>query len=98
MSSTPEPSDIPDVPEFTSDHDREAVLAQFEEAMDEAFRKFTDGRVRNPENEKVRIQWLRAYTYAVATYRQLVADIEETDHEERLATLEHALDDAEAEH
>ena len=85
------------MPAFTSDHDREEVLAQFGTAMDEAFRKFTDGRVRNPENEKVRIQWLRAYTYAVATYRQLVADVEETEHEERIARLEHALDENEPE-
>ena len=61
--------DLPESPEFTAKDDRKDVLDDLDEAMDEAFRKFTNGRVRNPENEKVRIQWFRAYVYAVATRR-----------------------------
>ena len=61
--------------------------------MDEALRKFTDGRVRKPENEKVRISWLRAYTHAVVEYRRLVSDLEESEQEERLARLEGLIDD-----
>ena len=85
--------DLPENPEFTAEDDRKDVLGNLDEAMDEAFRKFTNGRVRNPENEKVRIQWFRAYVYAVATRRQLVSDIEEAEHEDRIARLERALSD-----
>ena len=85
--------DLPGSPEFTAEDDRKEVLDDLDEAMDEAFRKFTNGRVRNPENEKVRIQWFRAYVYAVATRRQLVSDIEEAEHEDRIARLEQALTD-----
>ena len=83
--------DLPENPEFTAEDDRKDVLDDLDEAMDEAFRKFTNGRVRNPENEKVRIQWFRAYVYAVATRRQLISDIEEAEHEDRIARLEQAL-------
>lgn len=82
---------LPKDPEFIAEEDRRDVLDNLDEAMDEAFRKFTNGRVRNPENEKVRIQWFRAYVYAVATRRQLVSDIEEAEHEDRIERLEQAL-------
>lgn len=88
MSTTP---DLPDLPEYDTADDREEVVDELNEAMDEALRKFTEGRVRNPENEKVRIQWLRAYTHAVGEYRRLVADLEESEHEERIARLEQLL-------
>ena len=82
---------LPESPEFTAEDDRKDVLDDLNEAMDEALRKFTEGRVRNPENEKVRIQWFRAYVYAVATRRQLVSDIEEAEHEDRIERLEQTL-------
>lgn len=47
------------------------VLEGFGEAMNEARRKVIEGRVYDPENEEVRIEWLRAYTDAVAEYRKL---------------------------
>jgi hypothetical protein len=84
---------LPESPEFTAEDDRKDVLSDLDEAMDEAFRKFTNGRVRNPENEKVRIQWFRAYVYAAATRRQLVSDIEEAEHEDRIEHLEQTLAD-----
>ena len=90
MSTTP---DLPDLPEYDTDDDREDVVGELGEAMNEAFRKFTEGRIRNPENEKVRIQWLRAYTHAAGEYRRLVADLEESEHEERIARLEQLLDE-----
>lgn len=84
--------DLPEVPEYTENNDRRDVLEDLERAMDEALRKFTNGRIRKPENEKVRIQWLRAYTYAAATHRQIVNDVEDAEHEQRIARLEQALD------
>ena len=81
-------ADLPDLPEYTEEDAREDVLDELKEAMDEALHKFTEGRVYNAENEKVRIQWLRAYTHAVGEYRRLVADLEEAEHEERIVRLE----------
>ena len=90
MSAT---TDLPEIPDYDPEDEREDVLDELKEAMDEALRKFTDGRVRKPENEKVRISWLRAYTHAVGEYRRLVADLEEVEHEERIARLEGLIDD-----
>lgn len=92
-----ESPDMPEIPDFSENDNRRDVCEDFEEVMDEAFRKFTVGRVRNPENEEVRIKWLRAYVYAVSTYRSLVNDIEATEHDQRIARLEEALDLADAE-
>ena len=90
MSAT---TDLPEIPDYDPEDDREDVLEELKEAMDEALRKFTGGRVRKPENEKVRIKWLRAYTHAVGEYRRLVADLEESEQEERLARLESLVDE-----
>jgi len=87
-------ADTPEIPEYTDEDEREDVLAELREAMDEALYKFVgDGRVRDPEKEQVRIKWLRAYTHAVGEYRRLVADLEEAEHEERIARLEGLIDD-----
>jgi hypothetical protein len=87
-------ADTPEIPEYTDEDEREDVLAELREAMDEALYKFVgDGRVRDPEKEQVRIKWLRAYTHAVGEYRRLVADLEESEHEERIARLEGLIDD-----
>jgi hypothetical protein len=87
-------ADTPEIPDYTDEDEREDVLDELREAMDEALYKFVgDGRVRDPEKEQVRIKWLRAYTHAVGEYRRLVADLEEAEHEERIARLEGLIDD-----
>ena len=87
-------ADTPEIPDYTDEDEREDVLDELREAMDEALYKFVgDGRVRDPEKEQVRIKWLRAYTHAVGEYRRLVADLEESEHEERIARLEGLIDD-----
>lgn len=50
----------------SADVDHGDVLADFGEALDEAKRKATEGRVYDAENERLQIEWLRAYTEAVA--------------------------------
>lgn len=92
MSNMSTNTDVPEVPEYRQEDDREDVLDELKEAMDEALRKFVDGRVHDAENEQVRIKWLRAYTTAVGEYRRLVADIEEAEHEARLERLESLID------
>jgi hypothetical protein len=89
MSTT----DKPEIPDYTDDDGRQEVLDDLEDAMEEARRKFTDGRVRDAENEKVRQGWLRAYTGAVAEYRRLVDDLEETEQEQRIERLESLVDE-----
>lgn len=89
MSTT----DSPEIPDYTDEDSREEVLADLEDAMGEALRKFTDGRVRDAQNEKVRQGWLRAYTSAVTEYRRLVADLEESEQEERIERLENLVDE-----
>jgi uncharacterized protein YicC (UPF0701 family) len=89
MSAT----DTPEIPDYADDDDREEVLSDLEDAMAEALRKFTDGRVRDAENEKVRQGWLRAYTGAVKEYRRLVADLEEAEQEQRIERLESLVDE-----
>ena len=87
-------ANTPEIPEYTDEDEREDVLNELREAMDEALYKFVgDGRVRDPEKEQVRIKWLRAYTQAVGEYRRLVADLEEAEHEERIERLEGLVDD-----
>jgi len=87
-------ADTPEIPEYTDEDEREDVLDELREAMDEALYKFVgDGRVRDPEKEQVRIKWLRAYTHAVGEYRRLVDDLEEVEHEDRIERLEGLADD-----
>ena len=89
MSTT----DTPELPDYTDETNREEVLEDLEEAMQESLRKFTEGRVRDADNEKVRQGWLRAYTSAVAEYRRLVNDLEEAEHEDRIERLEAMVED-----
>lgn len=89
MSAT----ETPETPNYTEADDREEVLDELEDAIDEALRKFLNGRVRDAQNEKIRIKWLRGYTNAVGEYRRLVADLEEAEHEERIERLESLIDD-----
>jgi hypothetical protein len=65
--------------------DREDVLDLLEDVMEEAHRKAINGRVRDAENEKVRIQWIKAVGYLAGQYRQLVRD---KDLEELQAEIE----------
>lgn len=54
--------------------DYDSMLADLDVAIDEARRKVENGRVRSPENEKVRIKWVRALAYTVNVRRQVAND------------------------
>lgn len=79
-------------PEYDVETPRADVAEDMEEAMDEALRKFINGRVRDAEKERVRIRWLGAYVKAAKEYRQLVSDIEAREQEERIERLENLVD------
>lgn len=67
---------------------RDEILDLLEDGIAEAHEKVTSGRVYNPENEKVRIQWIRALAYAAGQYRQLMKDRDLEEMEERLQRIE----------
>ena len=54
--------------------DYDAMLETLDVGVAEARRKIENGRVRSPENEKVRIKWVRALAYAVNVRRQVAND------------------------
>jgi hypothetical protein len=54
--------------------DYDGMLADLDVAIAEARRKVENGRVRSPENEKVRIKWIRALAYATNVRRQVAND------------------------
>ena len=78
----------PEIPTYSVNEKREDVIDELSEVKDEALRKITNGRVRDAEKEKVRIQWLEAYVHAVGEYRRLVADLEAEERDEHIAQLE----------
>lgn len=84
----------PDV--ATTDYD--AMLEDLDVAIQEARDKIENGRVRDPEREKVRIKWVRALAYAVNVRRQVAndRDLEELAQqvEELKADGDHGDDDA----
>lgn len=61
------------------------MLDTLDVAIDEARRKVESGRVYDPENERVRIQWIRALAYIVNVRRQVA---ESRDLEELAAEIE----------
>ena len=66
------------------------MLATLDTAIDEATRKVESGRVRDAENEAVRIKWIRALAYLVSVRRQVQADRDLEDLADRLERLEDA--------
>lgn len=57
-----------------SDDDYDAMLDALDLAIQEAREKIESGRVYDPENEKVRIKWIRAIAYAINVRRQVTVD------------------------
>ena len=56
----------------TTDYD--SMLADLDVAITEARRKIENGRVRSPENEKVRQGWIRTLAYTMNVRRQVAND------------------------
>jgi hypothetical protein len=65
-------ADLPPVTEQTTDYEK--MLDTVDVAIEEAKYKIENGRVRSPENEKVRIKWVRALAYALNVRRQIAND------------------------
>jgi len=84
------PDDLPAVTEY------EEMLDTLDVAIDEVQRKIENGRVRDPEREKVRVKQYRALGYLVNIRRQVTNDRDLAELTERVEALE-AEEDAVAE-
>ena len=72
--------------------DYDAMLDTLDVAIDEARYKVENGRVRSPENEKVRIKWVRALAYAVNVRRQVANDRDLQELAEEIEELKEAYE------
>ena len=54
--------------------DYDAMLQSVDTAIAEAERKIEEGRVRDPEREKVRIKWCKCLAYCMNVRRQISQD------------------------
>lgn len=68
-------TDSPPTPDLGTDN-YDAMLEQLDKALEEITDKIDNGRIRNPEHEKVRIQYYRALGYLIRTRRQVLEDRE----------------------
>ena len=73
--------------------DYDAMLDTLDVAIDEARYKVENGRVRSPENEKVRIKWIRALAYAVNVRRQVANDRDLNELADEVESLREELRD-----
>ena len=76
--------------EKLSDYDD--MLDWLDDAIEEAHRKIQSGRVYDPENEKVRIKWIRSMAYAVNVRRQVTNDRDLTELAEEVDELKERFD------
>jgi hypothetical protein len=86
-------ADSPPEPSIGTEHDRNEVADELEAVMEECKRKGVSGRVRDAENERVRVKWVSQFVSAAGEYRKLVADLEEAQHEARIERLENMVDE-----
>lgn len=68
-------TDSPPEPDLGTDN-FDAMLEKLDVAIENITEKVENGRIRNPEHEKVRIQYYRALGYLIRTRRQILEDRE----------------------
>lgn len=77
---------------FTDNMDRSDVLDMVESAMQEAHSKVESGRVYDPENEKIRIKWVKAVGYLANQHRQIQRDKDLEELSEEVERLKEQYD------
>ena len=70
---------------------RELYLGFLEDAMNKLHHKAVEGKVRNPQNERIKIEYFRALIYAVNTANTIHRDIQLDKLEEELDMLKRGL-------
>jgi hypothetical protein len=80
----------PTEPGLASDtrDDFDDMLDTLDAAIEEAQRKVEEGRIRDAENEKVRIKWIQALVRAVDVKRRVVNDSELAEVAEEVERLQ----------
>ena len=66
-------SDSPPAPDLATDN-YDAMLEQLDRTIEEIVEKIESGRIRNPEHDKVRIQYYRCLGYLIRTKRKVLED------------------------
>jgi hypothetical protein len=79
-----------DEDEDTDVPERDEIMDLLEDGIQEAHRKVTSGRVRDPEKEKVRQGWHRTLGYLAGQYRQLKKDEDIEELEKELELIKEA--------
>ena len=78
-------ADIDDVSEI------ENMIERCDVALDELERKIENGRVHDPENERVRTQWISTMSTMLRTKRQLIETKQVDELADRVAELEEEI-------
>lgn len=73
---------------------RESILINLHEAIETLHHKAITGRVTNPENEKVRIQWFKALAYTCSVYNQIQKDVELDELKDEIKKLQKQIENA----
>ena len=69
--------------------ERDNALAELSEVIDEArYKSLGDGRIRNPQSEKIRLKYSRIINQANAERRKYLADKDLEELKERLERIE----------
>lgn len=82
-----------DIKENYEGPSRKVMLRNLEIAVQEAINKIESGRIYDAQNEKVRIQWLRALAYVIKVENKVLGDQELEDLKERVEALESDKDE-----
>jgi len=82
-------SDSPPSPDLATEN-YDVMIEQLDTAIGEIVEKVENGRIRDPENEKVRIKYYRALGYLVRTKRQVLEDKTLEDLEAEIQELKRA--------
>ena len=72
---------------------RELVLIKLDEVIEFLHYKALKGRIVKPENEKVRIQYFKAMTYACSIYNQIKRDVEIDELNNKVLELSKRIDE-----
>lgn len=72
--------------------DRENILSRLDEVIKLIHKKAVNGRIKNPENDKIRIQWFRVLAYTCQIYNQIKKDVELDELREEMETLRNQIE------
>lgn len=73
--------------------DREEMLSSIDAAIEEVTYKIENGRIRDPEREKIRLKQYRALGYLLRTKRKIVNDVQLVEMNEELDELKEAREE-----